>query len=71
MGLIREPKNVDFYVIDKPWSEKEREEFSAFIKQRKEQFNKVRHRKEAFKSKAATKQVVEQNQASLKPSTNS
>ncbi len=71
MGLIREPKNVDFYVIDKPWSEKEREEFSAFIKQRKEQFNKVRQRKEAFKSKAATKQVVEQNQASLKPGTNS
>ena len=36
MGLIREPKNVDFYVLDKPWTEKERKEFSAFISLRKE-----------------------------------
>ncbi len=36
MGLIREPKNVDFYVIDKPWTDEERKEFSAFIKLRKE-----------------------------------
>jgi len=40
MGLIREPKNVDFTVIDKPWTEKERKEFSAFIKLRKEQRKK-------------------------------
>ncbi len=71
MGLIREPKNVDFYVIDKPWSEKEREEFSAFIKQRKEQYNKVRQRKEAFKPKAILKQVVGQNRTSRRTSTNS
>ncbi len=37
MGLIREPKNVDFYVLDKPWTEEEKREFSAFIKLRKEQ----------------------------------
>jgi len=37
MGLIREPKNVDFYVLDKPWNEGERKEFSEFIKMRKEQ----------------------------------
>lgn len=37
MGLIREPKNVDFTVLDKPWTEEERKEFSAFIKLRKEQ----------------------------------
>ena len=37
MGLIREPKNVDFTVLDKPWTDEEREEFSAFIKLRKEQ----------------------------------
>lgn len=37
MGLIKEPKNVDFYVLDKPWTEKEKKEFSAFIKLRKEQ----------------------------------
>ena len=40
MGLIREPKNVDFYVLDKPWTDKERKEFSAFIKLRKEQRKK-------------------------------
>ena len=37
MGLIREPKNVDFTVLDKPWTDEERKEFSAFIKLRKEQ----------------------------------
>jgi hypothetical protein len=40
MGLIREPKNVDFYVLDKPWTEEERKEFSAFIKARKNQRKK-------------------------------
>ena len=32
MGLIKEPRNVDFYVIDKPWSNIELKEFSALIK---------------------------------------
>ncbi len=40
MGLIREPKNVDFTVLDKPWTDEERKEFSAFIKLRKEQRKK-------------------------------
>lgn len=40
MGLIREPKNVDFTVLDKPWTEEERKEFSAFIKLRKEKLKK-------------------------------
>lgn len=44
MGLIKEPKNVDFYVLDKPWTEEERKEFSAFIKLRKEQLKKRRTR---------------------------
>ena len=35
MGLIREPKNVDFTFLDKPWTEKEKKEFSAYIKQQK------------------------------------
>jgi len=30
MGLIREPKNIDFTVLDKPWTDEERKEFSAF-----------------------------------------
>ena len=40
MGLIREPKNVDFYVIDKPWTDEERKEFSEFIKLKKEKLKK-------------------------------
>ena len=37
MGLIREPQNIDFTILDKPWTEEERKELSAFIKFRKEQ----------------------------------
>ena len=37
MGLIKEPKNVDFTVIDKTWTDAERKEFSAFIKSKKGQ----------------------------------
>ena len=44
MGLIREPKNVDFTVLDKPWTEEELKEFSAFIKLRKERREKVQSR---------------------------
>jgi hypothetical protein len=40
MGLIREPKNVDFTVLDKPWTDEELKEFSAFIKLRKKQRKK-------------------------------
>jgi hypothetical protein len=29
MGLIRELKNVDFTVLDKPWTDEERKEFSG------------------------------------------
>ena len=41
MGLIREPKNVDFTFLDKPWTEEEKKEFSAFIKLRKVQRRKT------------------------------
>ena len=40
MGLIREPKNVDFTVLDKPWTEEERRELSAYIKMRKDKLKK-------------------------------
>lgn len=40
MGLIREPKNVDFTVLDKSWTDEERREFSAYIKMRKEKQKK-------------------------------
>lgn len=35
MGLIKEPKNIDFFVIEKNWSEKELKEFSELIKKQK------------------------------------
>lgn len=35
-NIIREPKNVDFTVLDKPWPDGELKEFSALIKLRKE-----------------------------------
>jgi hypothetical protein len=35
MGLIKEPRDIDFFVIDKPWSETELKEFSELIKQKK------------------------------------
>jgi hypothetical protein len=53
MGLIREPKNVDFTVLDKPWTDKEREEFSAFIKLRKE-----KRKKRAARTTSSGKKVV-------------
>ena len=40
MGLIIEPKEVDFYIIDKPWTDKEKLEFSELIKVQKEKFHK-------------------------------
>lgn len=40
MGLITEPKNVDFTVLDKPWTEEERKQFSAYIIMRKYQQKK-------------------------------
>lgn len=46
MGLIREPKDVELTVLDKQWTEKERKEFSAFIKLRKEQRKKEGLKKE-------------------------
>jgi hypothetical protein len=35
MGLIREPKNIDFFVIDSPWTDEEKKEFSKLIKKEK------------------------------------
>mgnify|MGYP000462755071 CR=1 FL=1 len=35
MGLIREPLDVDFYLIDKPWNSADTKEFSALIKKLK------------------------------------
>lgn len=51
MGLIREPKNVDFTVLDKPWTAEEKKGFSAFIKKLKSQNEK----KNFLKHKSNTK----------------
>jgi hypothetical protein len=53
MGLIREPKNVDFTIIDKPWTDEERKEFSAYIKMRKEQQKKRIKRNTSHKEVAS------------------
>ncbi len=50
MGLIREPKNVDFTSLDKPWTKEEKKEFSAFIKLRKVQRRKTTTKPKKFVS---------------------
>jgi hypothetical protein len=51
MGLIREPLDVDFYVIDKPYTKAEREAMSLFIKndqqKKRRMAKKTRSRKKA------------------------
>ena len=32
MRPIREPQNINFAILYKPWTDEERKEFSAFIK---------------------------------------
>ena len=51
MGLIREPQNIDFTVIDKPWTDEERKELSVFIKFRKGQRKKRRTLSHKIKDK--------------------
>ena len=54
MGLIKEPRNVDFHVLDKPWTITEKNEFSAFIKLRKEK----RKKKQSRAAKSMPKSVT-------------
>lgn len=44
MGLIKEPKDVDFIIQSKPWTEKELAELSAIIKKSKERDKKRKTR---------------------------
>jgi hypothetical protein len=53
MGLIKEPKNVDFTVIDNPWTDDERKEFSEII--RKE---KSKNRTQLLSSKTTKKKHI-------------
>jgi hypothetical protein len=50
MGLIKEPKDVDFFVVNKKLTEKERKELSEFIenyKRKKASSKKNKHAKAA------------------------
>jgi hypothetical protein len=49
MGLIKEPKNVDFYVIDKPWTIAEKKEFSQLIEKLK---SRSKSKKQVTRKKA-------------------
>lgn len=40
MGLIKEPKNVDFSVKSKPWSQKELSDFRKLMSELKEKNSK-------------------------------
>jgi hypothetical protein len=55
MGLIREPKNIDFTVFDKPWTEEERKELSAYIKKRKE---KLKNNNKPKTSSTSNKEMI-------------
>ena len=50
MGLVKEPKDVDFFVVNKKLTEKERKELSEFIenyKRKKASSKKRKHAKAA------------------------
>ena len=42
MGLIREPKNVDFIIKSEPWTNEELKKFRAIMKQQKEKRTKLK-----------------------------
>jgi len=41
MGLIREPKNVDFIIKSKPWTKEELKTFRAIMKQQRAKLAKA------------------------------
>ena len=44
MGLIREPKNVDFIIKSEPWTSEELKKFREVMKQQKEKRAKLKVR---------------------------
>ena len=61
MGFIKEPHTVDFQVIDKPWTEEEKLEFSAMLALRKSEKARLRNSKPLTKesSKVAVAKMLE------------
>ena len=54
MGLIREPKNVDFIIKSEPWTNEELKKFREVMKQQKEKRAKL-------KARSITKRVKSTN----------
>lgn len=52
MGLIREPKNVDFIIRSEPWTKDELKMFREIMKQQRERRTKIKAR---LKTKRRTK----------------
>lgn len=44
MGLIREPKNVDFTIKSEPWTKEELKKFREIMKQQRERRAKLKTR---------------------------
>lgn len=44
MGLVREPKNVDFVVKSEPWTKEELKQFRDIMKKQREQKAKLKSR---------------------------
>ena len=53
MGLIREPKEVDFTVQSKPWTEQELKDFRKLMAELKAKNNKRKQLKTKSKKKTA------------------
>lgn len=51
MGLIKEPKNVDFYIKSEPWSEQELAEFRKIMQEFK--MKNAKRKKRSLKDKSS------------------
>lgn len=58
MGFIREPKGVDFFVINRDLTPEERAEVSAYIAKEKLRTAKLQKRREARAAKKAAEQAA-------------
>lgn len=54
MGMIKEPMNVNFSVLDKQWTAKELSEFSDFVASRKKKQKKSDPKNDTKKSVRVT-----------------
>lgn len=62
MGLIREPKNVDFIIKSEPWTKEELKQFREIMKQQREKQAKLKKRltkKRGTKARTPNKRFVQ------------